>query len=246
MQTERAPVAVEIHQVGSDRATSLVAAAALVVGTVWYVLVTSFVTVPPRPDPLGDVPLVENLQRDYAWYASTQTQEWFSLLFVLIGLLGIAYTGARLGWTGSARRGPAFSVAVGGLLFGLGIVVVMAGGQAVGDMAVAGNPIETVNAISYTIDTIGDTLREFGAILAGAGLVALASGAHRSARQRRWGWVSAAAGVAFAGLGLTNLFDFGDTGVWLELVVGAVAVPAWLVVTGFAISSSTVGEERQQ
>jgi len=45
--------------------------------------------------------------------------------------------------------------------------------------------------------------------------------------------------VAFAALGLTNQFDFGDTGTWLKLVVGAVAVPAWLILTGLAISDRT-------
>jgi hypothetical protein len=119
------------------------------------------------------------------------------------------------------------------LLWVVGAVVSIGGHRAVRLMTGRGDPIETVNSITWTVDTINDAFELAGSALLGAGMLALACvGMRDRSRGPAWSRYTLAVGLvllATAGAYAAQSFDLVDV---LLVAGGAVLLPLWLVWTG--------------
>jgi hypothetical protein len=121
----------------------------------------------------------------------------------------------------------------------VGNVLALGGHRAVGLMGTHHNPIETVNAILFTTDTIADAFELAAFAVLGMALVAFAgaaaggpiAGSGRGA-SRAWGGYSLLLGAVL--LTLSGAYAAADDDLIHLLLVagGALLLPAWLVWTG--------------
>jgi hypothetical protein len=158
---------------------------------VWYALVVAKVTVASEPQPQPGQAQQEWFHTYYAWFASTLRQERYYTSAATIGFLSLMVTAAFVR-NAFGRRQPFASfgaqiIGAGTLLWVVGAVVSIGGHRAVGLMTVRGDPIETVNSTTWTIDTINDAFELTGSALLGAGMLALAR-VGMPARSRRPAW----------------------------------------------------------
>src|SRR5689334_10455188 len=135
-------------------------AALLALGAAWYALILTHVTVPAPPT--GG-----SLASWYAWQTVVERQQWLVRALGILGIVGLAVVVDRLDAPLWARR----SVLAGALLWTVGDLLQIGGHHAVDLMASHGNPIETVNAIAFTVDSV-TAVFECAALLAiGGGLI---------------------------------------------------------------------------
>ena len=122
----------------------------------------------------------------------------------------------------------------------VGNVLALGGHRAVGLMATHGNPIETVNAIGFTVDTVDDAFELAAFALIGAGVLAFGwLGLHDRMAPMGWGWLSLAVGVVTLALSGAYAADNGNLVDLLLVTGGVVLLPAWLVWTARALRRAT-------
>jgi hypothetical protein len=215
-------------------------AAAFLVAAVWYALVVAEVTVASEPRPQPGQAQQEWFHAYYAWFASTLRQERYYTGAAIVGFLSLMVTAAFVR-NAFGRRQPFASVGAqmmgaGVLLWVVGAVVSVGGHRAVGLMTGRGDPIETVNSITWTIDTINDAFELAASALLGAGLLALAwVGMRAGSRGPAWSRYTLAVGLvllATAGAYAAQSFDLVDV---LLVAGGAVLLPLWLFWTGWLL-----------
>jgi hypothetical protein len=217
---------------------------AFLVAAVWYALVVAEVTVASEPRLQPGQAQEACFQTYYSWFASTLHQERYYTGAAIVGFLCLLVTATSLRHFG--RRQPlapfgAEMMSAGALLWVIGAVFAIGGHRAAGLMTEPRDPIATVNAITWTTDTINDAFELAGSALLGAGLLALAwAGSGLRSRGRAWSRYTLAVGlvlIATAGAYATQSFDLVDV---LLVAVGAVLLPLWLALTGRLLSG---GEE---
>jgi hypothetical protein len=218
-------------------AVAYAGAAAFLVAAVWYALVVAEVTVASEPQPQPGQAQQEWFHTYYTWFASTLRQERYYTGAAIVGFLSLMVTAAFVR-NAFGRRQPFASfgaqiMGAGTLLWVVGAVVSIGGHRAVGLMTGRGDPIETVNSISWTIDTINDAFELAGSALLGAGMLALAwVGMRARSRGPAWSRYTLAVGLvllATAGAYAAQSFDLVDV---LLVAGGAVLLPLWLLWTG--------------
>src|SRR5512132_1498559 len=209
------------------------AAAGLVVAAGWYVLIARHVTVAAPPLVEAGVPIDMVLHRYYAWFVPTLQQERIDTAIAIVAFVCLVPIASalrdRLGQASWLTLIGATGVAVGAITWVIGNVVALGGHRAVGLMATHGNPIETVNAIGFTIDTIDDAFELAAFALIGAGALAFGWVAlHDRRAPMGWGWLSLAVGIVTLTLSAAYATGEGNLVDLLLLSGGVVLLPAWL------------------
>lgn len=223
--------------VGAVGVVGYVGAAAFVIAAAWYTLAVRGVTVSSPPQVGPDVPLEQGQRIYYQWMATTLPQERLYTSVAIAGFLcltGMAgLTRDVLGRTQPLARAGAFLIGAGAVLWVAGGIFQLGGHWAVGLMATHANPIQTVNAIAFTIDTTEQAFALAAFALMGAGMLAFARVAAQ-ARPRRRGWAACTALLAALMFAISGSYAAGDgslTDVML-LIGGIVLLPSWLLWTG--------------
>ena len=225
-------------------AAAYAGAAAFLVAAVWYALIVAEITVASEPQPRPGQAREEWLHTYYAWFASTLRQERYYTGAAIVAFLSLMSTAAFVRNT-LARRRPFASfgaqmMGAGAIVWVVGAVVSIGGHRAVGLMTGRGDPIETVNSIAWTIDTINDAFELAGSALLGAGMLALAwAGTQARSRARAWSRYTLTVGLvllATAGAYAAQSFDLVDL---LLVTGGTVLLPSWLVWTGRLLRGPT-------
>jgi hypothetical protein len=202
-----------------------VAAALLVVSAMWYALILEQITVPAAPRDTGST--ADAVRAWYVWQSIVQRQQWVVSVVAVLGLAGVAVTVARrAGERPSARhRSAVIAAASGAGAWAAGTLLQIGGQRAVGLMATHSNPIETVNAIAFTVDTATAVFEAAALAALGAGLLALATATAPGA-PRLAGIVT---GVLVVLLGVAYAVDNGDVTNVCTVVVGGLVLPGWLL-----------------
>jgi hypothetical protein len=222
-------------------ALGYLAAAALAVAGIWNALVEARVTVAAPPGPHPGEPVSVAMRSHYAWFATIVGQERGVLVAAIIGVVGLVLvvdvvrrtaTTAATGRTSVLTRTGGAAVVLGSLVWVVGAVVTLGGHRAVGLMATHHNPIQTVNAISFTVDVTADAFSATGFALLGAGLVAL--GFAHSADPRRSG-LALLTGAAALAVAAGYAAGISALTTWLLAALAVVLLPAWLVRTARAL-----------
>ena len=213
------------------------AAAGLVAAAAWYALISHHVTVAAPPTLQAGVPIEVVHHRYYAWFVPTLQQERIDTAIAIVAFVCLVPIASalrdRLGRAGWLTTIGASGVALGALTWVMGNMVALGGHRAVGLMATHGNPIETVNAIGFTIDAVDDAFELAAFALIGAGILAFGwVGLRDRMAPVGWGWFSLAVGVVT--LTLSGAYAAGDGNLVDLLLVtgGVVLLPAWLVWSG--------------
>jgi len=224
-------------------------AAAFVVAAVWYGLTTRFATVanPPAFNP----GTLDGLHRWFAWLVTTLSQQRLDTGIAVAGFLCLvplaAFARDLLGRDRVLARLGSLALPTGALLWVAGEVLHLGGHRAAGLMASHGDPIETVNAILFSVGMLDDAFELAAFALLGVALLAFAGAAiggptGNRAVPRAWCGYSLLLGVVL--LTLSGAYAANDdlVGVLLGkrcptdtshlLVGGALLLPVWLLWTG--------------
>jgi hypothetical protein len=191
-------------------------AALLAIGAAWYALILTHVTVPAPPT--GDSP-----PSWYEWQAVVQRQQWVVTALAILGMIGFAALVDQV-----AARWAGRVVVAGAALWTVGDLLQIGGHHAVDQMASHRNPIDTVNAIAFTVDTVTAVFECVALLAVGAGLVALAVD---RAAPGLWRAVTLGTGCVVAVLGAGYGIDNGDMTDRLTVVVGLLVLPGWLLLS---------------
>jgi hypothetical protein len=214
----------------ATRGVAYLAAAAFAVASAWYALISAHVTVAAPPSaPAPGEPVDVAMHRWYAWVVTTLPQERAVAVIAVVGMLGLAAVASSAGARPGRLSGRV--VGVGAVLWVVGEVVLIGGHRAVGLMATHANPIETVNAINFTVDLTNEAFEVAGFALMACGMAGLAAAARRGGTAR--GWATFTGLVAAVMLLVAGAFaaDAGDLATWAQAVGGLLLLPAWLVWT---------------
>ncbi|HZD70771.1 MAG TPA: hypothetical protein VFA45_18305 [Actinomycetes bacterium] len=225
-----------------------VAAAAFVVAAVWYGLAARFITVARPPAFNPDAPLDAELHRWFNWFVTTIPQERIDAAIAIAGFLCLlplaAFVRDLLGRDRTLVRIGSQALPAGALLWVAGNVMQVGGHRAVGLMATHRDPIETVNAILFTVDTIDDAFELAAFAVLGVALLALAGAAVAGpigdrAVPRAWCGHSLLLGAVLLALSVAHAVGGGDVVDLLLVVGGGLLLPAWLVWTGRLLRNAT-------
>jgi hypothetical protein len=215
------------------------AAAAFAVSAAWYALIAEHVTVaaPPAGDSLRDF---------YTWFAGTLPQERLDTGLGIVAMLCLVPVAGLLrdlfGRAAPAAGWATSALALGAVVWSTGNLLQLGGHRAVGLMATHANPIETVNAIAFTVDTVDEAFEVAGFLLLGAGLLGLAAlAARRSAVALVWTGATAVTGVVLLLLAFAYLAGTDGPATWLLAAAGVLVLPAWLLLTA-RLGSAGSGE----
>jgi hypothetical protein len=210
----------------AGRLFAWVAAVSLFVAAAWYGLIEERITV-DEPPPGATV------DSYYQWFESTLTQERLDTAIGILAFASIIVVGAalrdRLSADGPRAAVGNIAVTVGSLLWIVGNVLALGGHRAVGKMSESGNPIEAVNSINFTVDTVDDSFELFAFAFLGVGVLALAWEGLRVGERRSWLLLSGLIGIVMlvlAGAYAADNFDLIDP---LLVAGGAILLPAWLI-----------------
>ncbi|HEX6677473.1 MAG TPA: hypothetical protein VF486_20905 [Actinomycetes bacterium] len=229
----------------ADR-VAYVGAAAFVMAAVWYGLTTRFITLAKPPAFNPNAPLDAELHRWFNWFVTTLPQERLDTGIAIIGFLCLvplaAFARDLLGRDRVLARVGSAALPTGALLWVVGNVLRLGGHQAAGLMATHHNPIETANAILFTVDTIADAFELAAFAVLGVALLAFAvagaavddpsgSGIGGQVVSRAWCGYSLLLGVVLLALGGAYAADR-DLIDPLLVTGGALLLPVWLVWTG--------------
>lgn len=211
-----------------------VSALAFAVSSIWFALISAGVTQGAAPEASPGAPLEVMLERQYGWFASTLTQErlvtgiaiaGFASLIVAVWNMRERFEDARPSVTAGALL-----VSLGSAVWIVGNVIQLGGHRAVGAMATHNNPIETANAINFTIDMIDDATEFAAFAMLGAGMAGFAIAAWRTVgSSQAWSRYTVAFAVALAALGVSHGAEDGDATDLLLVTVGVILTPAWLL-----------------
>ena len=111
-------------------------------------------------------------------------------------------------------------------------------------MTSRGDPLETVNAVAWTVDELNDAFQLTGSAVLGVGMLALARVSTGGAREGEWRWTTLAVGLvllATAAAYAARSFDLVDL---LLVAGGALLLPAWLVWTGRVLNGAAPARAR--
>jgi hypothetical protein len=229
-----------------------------VVAAVWYALSARFITVanPPAFDP--SIPLDAQLQRWFAWLVTTLPQERLNTGVAIAGFLCLvplaAFAGDLLGRDRVLARIGSLAMPSGALLWVAGNVLQLGGHRAAGLMATHHHPIQTANAVAFTVGIIDEAFELAAFALLGVALLAFAGAAigrvagHRAV-PRAWCGYSLLLGVVL--LAVSGAYAANDNLVDLllgrrcptdtsHLLAGcALLLPVWLVWTGRLLRTAT-------
>ena len=177
-----------------------VGALTLPVAAAWHLLATTGITVAPPPQRPTGATIDEGMQIYFRWLATTVPQEqWYiTLAMIGFGFLGAVAVASSRGGRRLTHAGG-LTVAIGCALWIVSSLGRLGGHQAVGLMATHANPIDTVNAIAFTVDTTADDFALAAFVCVGVGLLAL-TGAPPGGR-KMWPlvtWFTAAAALGTA------------------------------------------------
>ncbi len=224
----------ERRRVGTTGAVAAIGSIALAVAAVWYVLAVEGITVAREPVFAGHETLAEKFRIYFGWVVLTLPQE---RLYVSIAILGFACLAVvavlamrEIAADASLARAGTFAVVLGATLWIVGNLIQLGAHRAVGSMAMSRNPLPTVGAIFFTADRIDDAFETAAFAALGVGMLLLARSRMPSGT-RAWGRYTAALGAASLVLTVAYLADEGDAIDVLLLVLGAIALPVWLVWT---------------
>jgi hypothetical protein len=227
-----------------------ISAAAFAISSVWFALIEMGVTQSPEPDTATDSP-TGALESHYEWFATTLAQERVVTGVAVLGFasLVIAVWGLRRRVAADALgTAGALVVSLGSVGWIVGNVLQLGGHRAVGLMATHENPIETVNAIAFTVDMIDDAFELVAFAMLGAGILCLAFAARRQAGAATgWSRYTAGFAVALIALACAHGMDNGDAANLLLVVVGVVLTPGWLLWSdrlGGPVSVQSASERR--
>src|SRR6266540_955036 len=202
-----------------------VGAAAFVMAAVWYGLTARFITLAKPPAFNPNAPLDAELHRWFNWFVTTLPQERLDTGIAIIGFLCLvplaAFARDLLGRDRVLARVGSAAMPAGALLWVAGNVLRLGGHQAAGLMATHHNPVGTVNAILFTVDTIADAFELAAFAVLGVALLTFA-----------------VAGVA--GAADRDLIDP------LLVTGGALLLPVWLVWTGRLLRTARASQTRNR
>jgi len=220
-------------------------AAAIFAAAVVYGLLEQRITVDEPPSWVGDSSpdsVEANLEDHYAWFATTLGQEQIAAGLLLTGLLAAAVVvllvAARL--PSSPLRQLWLITAMAGLAgWAWAEIAVIGAYRAVEQMAASGNPIETVNAVAFTADTQAGYTQGIASLALGVGLVLLGPAAGWS-QPRAWVALTVVVGALLLLLGAVKVAEQDE--LWIQVAVGAIALPAWLVASGHIVNRTETTE----
>lgn len=240
-----------------------VGAAAFVVAAVWYGLTARFITLAKPPAFNPNAPLDAELHHWFNWFITTLPQERLNTGIAIIGFLCLvplaAFARDLLGRDRVLARVGSAAMPTGALLWVAGNVLRLGGHQAAGLMAAHHNPIETVNAILFTVDMIAKAFELAAFAVLGVALLAFAfAGAAGAAVDgpigiggrvvsRAWCGYSLLLGVVLLALG--GAYAAADGGNLVDLLLvtgGALLLPAWLVWTGRLLRTAHASQTRNR
>jgi hypothetical protein len=226
-------------------------AAAFAASAAWYGLLSRFVTVadPPRFNP--GAPLDAHLHRWFTWFVTTLPQQRLDTGVAIAGFLCLVplagFARDLLGRDRVLARIGSLAMPAGALLWVSGNLAQLGGHRAAGLMATHRHPIETVDAVLFTVGTIDEAFKLATLAVLGVALLAFAGAAiggpiGTRAVPRAWCGYSLLLGVVL--LGLSGAYAANDNLVGLLLGRrcptdtshllggGALLLPVWLLWTG--------------
>jgi hypothetical protein len=210
-----------------------IAGAALVVAGIWNALIQQHVTVASPPSGIGpDVPPVQAMHTYYGWYAGTVAQDRGATILGLLGVSGLLIVGAGLRRRispGVLGTGACTALQAGALVWMVGAVFSIGGHRAVGQMALHGNPIQTVNVVAFTTDVTGDAFSAAAFVLLAAGMLALATA---SSPGRGWRSLTVATGLVSAVVAYGYVAGIDSITTYELGILAVLLLPAWLAWTG--------------
>jgi hypothetical protein len=211
-----------------------------------------FVTVAnlPRFDP--GMPLDAHLHRWFSWFVATLPQQRLDTGVAIAGFLCLVplagFARDLLGRDRVLARIGSLALPTGALLWVTGNLLQLGGHRAAGLMATHRNPIQTVNAVLFTVGTIDEAFKLAALAVLGVALLAFAGAAiggpiGTRAVPRAWCGYSLLLGVVLLGLsGAYAAADGNLVGLLLGrrcptdtshlLAGGALLLPVWLLWTG--------------
>lgn len=212
--------------VGGIRPLAIGTAIALAGAAVWVTLVEQGVTV-SEPPPFTTGTEAEQ-EAWYAWVSTTLPQRRLARLLLGLALTGVGLTALRSTRPSWGSRGGATVLASGAAIWCLADLAQAGGERAVELMAAAENPIETVNAIAFTVDVTTEWLEAGSAVLIGVGAAAMARDFLKEQRTRGLGICSVLVGVAGLVFGVMILLPGVDTTI-AGIALGVILLPTWVV-----------------
>jgi hypothetical protein len=216
-----------------------VAGGCLVVAGIWNALIQDHVTVAAPPAYQHGAPLGQALQDYYRWYAGTVGQERADTILALVGVAGLVLVAGAL-----RRRLDDFlgriactALALGGAIWMVGAIAEIGGHHAVSLMATHHNPIQTVNAISFTVDMTANAFEAAAFVLLGCAMVAIGVSPVRVAGSR-WTLLTVLTGIVAFVVAFGYVRENDVITAWVLGLLAAVLLPAWLVITGRVLDAA--------
>jgi len=220
---------------GAGRLFAWVAAISLFAAAAWFALIDKSISVDAEPTYDPSLSTGVNLSVYFDWFDTTLVQERIDTSIAILGFASLIVVGLALRerLTGHDARVAvgALAVTIGSMLWIVGNVLQLGGHRAVGLMSGAANPVEAVNSILFTIDTIDDWFELFAFAFLGIGLISLAWAQIRVREHRLWVWLSFLTGVVFLVLAGAYVDGNGDVIDPILVLGGMVLLPVWLIWT---------------
>jgi hypothetical protein len=214
----------------SPALVAYLAAAAFAIAALWSALSAAHLTLAAPPPPVSGETLDAGLHRWFAWFVTTLPQERLNTGIAIVGMLCLIAVGAFL--ADRLGRLPGYAVGLGAAAWIFGSVLMLGGHRAVGLMAAHRNPLQTVDSINFTVDTITETFQLTAFALMGCGLIGFAAVAARGrAATGTWAAFTAFTGAAMLVLAGAYAAGNGDLATWIQAAGGVLLLPVWLVWT---------------
>jgi len=232
-----------------------VGAAAFVVAAVWHGLTAHYITLAKPPAFNPNAPLDGELHRWFNWFVTTLPQERLDTGIAIAGFLCLVplavFVRDLLGRDRVLARIGSAALPTGALLWVTGNLLHLGGRRAAGLMATHHNPIQTVNAILFTVDTIDDAFELAAFAVLGLAALAFAGAAINGpmgnrAVTRAWcGW-SLLLGAVLLALSGADAAAAGSLTDLLLPATAALLLPVWLVWTGRLLRAATAAQARHR
>jgi len=229
----------------AGRLCAWVSAVSLFVAAAWFALIDEHISVDDMPAYDPSLSLSANLNGYFEWFDTTLVQERFDTSLAILGFAALVVVGLalreRLAEHGIHAAVGAVATTIGSTLWIVGNVLQLGGHRAAGLMAGTASPIESVNSILFTVDTIDDWFELFAFAFLGIGLLSFARAQMRLREHRVWVWLSFLTAVVFLVLAVAYVDGNGDVIDPLLFVGGMLLLPAWLICTAEGILRSWPG-----
>jgi hypothetical protein len=207
----------------------------LFVAATWFALIDRNISVGDQPTYDPSLSLSVNLSGYFDWLDTTLVQERIDTSIAILGFASLIVVGFALrerhGKDDARAAVGALAVTIGSMLWIVGNVLQLGGHRAVGLMSGAANPVETVNSILFTVDTIDDWFELFGFAFLGVGVISLAWAQFQVGGHRLWVWLSFGTGVVLLVLSGAYVDGNGDVIDPILVLGGMFLLPVWLIWT---------------